>query len=423
MSIFVLSSLSASVAFAKEEKAGFKQEINIKGIDKRIKVQDLYRDAYHLIDDGRFKKARQKLETLLELDPDFPRAYLELARIEMKTNWPKGLQKAEKLILIAKSLDENLADTNILLGYVYTNLEKFQKAETLYLQAEEVGTDNLWLYANRGLNFQKQNKPQEAIIEYLKVTNSEHLELRKNFNVAFWVFRYSDLYKMMVQENKLEEADGLYEKNHTIINFTPSGKRVLYDQCVFMRQAKHRLYYLENADDAISSISKARDIGCDKNGELLSIAYYVKWSELKKEGVDLTAANIALRKAQAFSPDDNKLITALLETDKTKLLIKEIEGLDINSSSSDGITALSNQVATMAYKNVEFLLQAGADPNKKEVSDHIMSHPLIISGINRDEKMIKLLIKYGADPNENFRDGYTVKDVLLQYGIDKSLFN
>ena len=227
----------------------------------------------------------------------------------------------------------------------------------------------------------------------------------------------------MVQANKLEEADDLYEKNHAIINFTPSGKRFISDQCVFMRQAKHRLYYLENADEAISSFSKARDIGCDKNGELLSVAYYVKWSELKKEGVDLAAANIALRKAQAFSPEDNELITALLKTDKTKLLIKEIEGLDINSSSSDGNTALSNQVATKAYNNVEFLLQAGADPNKKEVSDHIMSHPLIISAVNRDEKMIKLLIRYGADPNENLRDGYTVKDVLLQYGIDKALFN
>ena len=117
------------------------------------KVESLYQEAYSLIDLGgsqRRKQARKKLEELIELDPNFEKAYLELARIEMKSRWPKGLHKAEKQILIAKSINPTSADVNILLGYVYTNLNKFEEAENLYAEAESNGTDNLWLHANRG---------------------------------------------------------------------------------------------------------------------------------------------------------------------------------------------------------------------------------------------------------------------------------
>ncbi len=384
-------------------------------IDISETVNELYNEAYQLIDQNNreaFLDARKKLEQLIELDPDFPRAYLELARLEMKTRWPEGLHKAEKQILIAKSIDSNLADTNILLGYVYTNLRRFSEAESLYKEAEKVGSDNLWLYANWGLNYEFQLKFEEAISRYYKVLDSPVRRVGKNVRPLEWVYQYSMLYSMLTELGRMEEADELYTRN---------AKEFPERICKGIRQAKHRLYNMDNVQLALTSIKAVRQRGCEKGKDILSIAHYMEWFELKEQDKGNKAAAIALRKAQAFAPEDNELILALLKSGKTAQLISKIPDLDINYHDGSGNTALSNAVSRSAWNDLEALLEIGADPNIETNDDTIMSNPLVIATLKKSVSMVEILLKHGADPHQVIRNEYTIADLIKDNGLESRL--
>ena len=81
--------------------------------------------AIALIDSGQgdaLELARSILERLIESDRSIVQAYIELARVAMKSNWgPEGRRHAEGLLTSALEIEPGNANAKILLGYVYTH--------------------------------------------------------------------------------------------------------------------------------------------------------------------------------------------------------------------------------------------------------------------------------------------------------------
>ena len=254
------------------------QFYNILGLEKpntKEVIEKKYKLAYRLIDsDGKnnIDRAKGLLDEIIALDPNYPRAYLELARYHMKTSpdfLNEGLKKAERSILIAKRMDPELADTRVLLGYVYTYQKRYEEAEKEYILAHKLGTDNLWLHANWGINYEMQGKYQEAIEKYSVVMEANRT-FDRNDRPKTWTKNY--IFPLLMREKEYEKADKLYSK---YVREFP-GKN-----CALIEQSNLRLFMLDDYQGAIDSHMNATRAGCRKKNPSLALAYYVKWDKKK----------------------------------------------------------------------------------------------------------------------------------------------
>ena len=95
--------------------------------------------AVQLIDSEsapQLSEAKAILEQLIAQNAQFDAAYVELARIAMKSNWgPEGLHQAEALLSSALQIKPANVNAKILLGYVYSHQNRFTKAEALFSEA------------------------------------------------------------------------------------------------------------------------------------------------------------------------------------------------------------------------------------------------------------------------------------------------
>ena len=167
--------------------------------------------------------------------------------------------------------------------------------------AEEIGSDNLWLYANWGLNHKMHDQPQVAIEKYMQVLESPK-QRGRNDRPRKWIFQHGGIFELLAKQNRAQEADKLFDQyaaeypNHT---------------CVRLEQAKFRLNFKEDAKGAVESYLLAKKNGCRKKTSLLSLAYYTIWSDLYRSTPDSAETKSALRKAETFSPDENELFYEL----------------------------------------------------------------------------------------------------------------
>jgi tetratricopeptide (TPR) repeat protein len=126
--------------------------------------------AVKLIDSGLrdpLDQARVLLQGLVAKSPRTDAAYVELARIAMKTNWgPTGLRDAETLIDSALQIRPDSVDAQILMGYVYAHQGRYKEADALFARAAASNPPNLWLWANWGEALAMQGKMDPAIAKY-----------------------------------------------------------------------------------------------------------------------------------------------------------------------------------------------------------------------------------------------------------------
>ena len=221
------------------------------------------------------------------------------------------------------------------------------------------------------LNYQRQFKDEQALSSYEKVLKADFLNMtERNKRVRYWVYRNSKFYSLFAEKNGYKKADQLYEVNE---------QEFPYDLCVPMRQSKFRLNVMDNPRGAILSALRARKAGCNADRHFLVIAYYQLWAHLKANGGKPKEIELAFRKATALAPEDVDLISELIKYDKTAHLIEHIENLNLDAQNASGYTALSREVASYSYKNVELLLKAGADPNPEVDETNLMTKSVSVS--------------------------------------------
>ncbi|MEZ0148615.1 MAG: ankyrin repeat domain-containing protein [Candidatus Reddybacter sp.] len=374
------------------------------------KSRALYEEAYSLLDTGNKANrliAKSLLDELIGLNPSFTKAYLEIARFHMKSNWPVGLRDAERAILIAKDIDPSMADVRVLLGYVYTHQGRYEEAEVEYKKADELGTSNLWLDTNWGQNFEKQGKDSKAIKHYLHVVNAP-LTSDRNNRPKKWVFRNSGLLRMLIKDGQYQLADDLYGR---------SAEQFYYHRCELQKQAMLRVYHMQDAEGAISSYLRSKKAGCKKDSPALAMAYYSKWQQLKS-GSDNKLIKSTFNQAESAATGDDELFYYLARHKTTAVIIPELmtRGHDINYVNYEGMTALLQSIKNKDHSAIERLLAFGADINQQTVSMYY--RPIIYAIYLGDIEVVRLLIKHKADYQISLEGGMHLHEFALSLGFE-----
>ena len=385
---------------------------NLESLSDNDRVQSLYHQAYTLIDTGyqnNYRIAKEKLDLILEINPDFPNTYIELARITMNTeSWPLALSKSEKYLRIAKKLDPKLADTAVLLGYVYTQQGRFAEAEKEYKLAEKEGTSNLWLYSNWGLNYERQNLKDKALTMYLKVLNTES-PLKRNKRPKAWVIQQSRFIELMISDKRYTETKDIVLKATNTLNLMP---------CVILINAEVDLFYLDQPTSALTFINAAREKGCENIGEYQAVAHYKIWESLKSDSTKKEEADLHYRRALVFSTDNALLIYSIMKSDSTSSIALEIlsDANEIDQQNAEGMTALLYAIQANDLDATGRILQYGANPNLVTVNNYYA--PLSFSVYMNNESMVKLLMKYDANPNIEVEPGVSLLSIAYANGND-----
>ncbi|MBE9396540.1 ankyrin repeat domain-containing protein [Pontibacterium sp. N1Y112] len=394
----------------------FYSYLNFKQIDKSESFDARHKKAAELLDNSnkwKLKEAKKILDGLIQKNPKYAPAYVELARYHMKSDWPKGLLKAEKLLLEALELKPDLADAHVLLGYVYTKQKRFSAAVAEYQKAKRLSTDNLWLYANWGLNYQMQGQAQEALDMYLSVLRTPSPRQNTTY-VRRWVYKYSEFFGLLVALGKIREAE---------VHYDEFAEKYREFKCIYQDKAALRLYYTDNVSGAIRSYLKAEKYGCERDSATLALAYYMRWANLSKLSNNTLELEETVRKADLLAPEDAVLLYAAAISAKTSSLIPVLlaNGKKIDRPDSRGMTALLYSIANQHIFATRTLLQSGSSVNRAYEFEGRFYAPLLIALQTENKDMIRLLLEFKADPSVRLPNGLTIEQLAQQMGMEELL--
>ena len=347
-------------------------------------------------------QAKHILERLIQRDASFERAYIELARVAMKTNWgPEGLHHAEGLLSSALQIKPDSANAKILLGYVYTHQKRYPPAERMFLEAAAANPPNLWLWANWGEMLAMQGKFEPAIAKYRDVI-ARPATLKTYERARFEAYR--KLLALLERKKDLDGMESLYKS---------AVQEFGYSSCHGLQYARFLLKQRGNADGAIEIARKALDVSCSNQNarELLGLAYYVSWS--KRDGA---ARSEALNQARIYLPPGANAIYLLAGSETTVKAAAQLvaAGENIDNKDNEHFNALAHAIQDDDVATARRLLRMGASPltpvGYGEMPVALMP---VMSG---NLELVKLMRQFGADYAKISYQGATAFDYAKQAG-------
>jgi Tfp pilus assembly protein PilF len=269
------------------------------------KPDEVFKRAVTLIDVGgqsELDEAKRILERLIAKDAQFGPGYVELARIAMKSNWgPEGRHQAENLLVSALQINPGNANAKILLGYVYSHQKRFKESEALFAEAEQSGTNNLWLWANwggllemQGKFDQSEQKYREAVTRPRTNDTYDRARLDAYANLLFLLERRKDYDAMEALLKQRTDESGPGSCNST----------------------EYARFLLRQRGDSTAAIVLARqalDANCGTPArEVLGLAHYMEWADATGP-----QRNASLDQARIFLPAGPRLLYLLATSDRT----------------------------------------------------------------------------------------------------------
>lgn len=352
------------------------------------------------------EEARFILERLLLKDGKLAAAYVELARISMKSNWgPEGLAQAEGYLQSALKIDPHHVNAQILRGYVYTHQGRYKLAEADFLEASKSNPRNLWLWANWGELLAKQGKQEAAIATYLKaiaspVTGDTYDRARL------------DAYVKLI---------GLYEQRQDTRGLESVYFRRAQDYgmngCYGVYYARFKLQRQGDSVAATELLKEMTQVQCDgiSGRDLLGMAYYVSWAKAaNSDGGEL------LDRARLFFPPGARLFQRLAASSHTFEAAKKLQkaGEPVDQRDNRRMTALAYAMGERDMEAARRLLQIGA---RATLSVGEGEFPLALLPVfSGDLEGARLMKQSGIDYSKLSYRGTSAADIARSSG-DKKL--
>ena len=373
--------------------------------------ETLVQKAADLIDTGRqhqLQQARKLLQTLVDKSPRTDAAYVELARVAMKTNFnDSGLAEAEALIKSALQIRPDSANAKILLGYVYAHQGRYKEAEALLEQAAAVNPPNLWLWANWGQLLVMQGKPEAGIAKYREAI--QRPPTRNTYDRARWD-AYANLLQLEQQREDMARVEALHKQR---VQDYPGAFCFSVDYARFL--------VLQRGDTAASQVvlQEAPSPECAESHKRLvhGLVRYVAWAH-SNAGVD--KENL-LRQARVFHTVNPALFYELAQSDRGVPVARQLiaAGEKIGMQDERQLDALTYALRDGQVAVARRLLQLGASP-AAEVGAEKMPVALV-PVINRNFEGIRLMRRAGVDYAKLRYQGTTAVEYARQQGDTKLL--
>lgn len=367
--------------------------------------------AVQLIDAGRrdeLAKARTLLQTLVDKSPRTDAAYVELARVAMKSNWsPSGLREAEALIGSALQIDPSSANAKVLLGYVHAHQGRHKEAERLFADAAEANPPNLWLWANWGEVLAMQGKRDAAIAKYREATTRP--PTKDTYDRA----RHDAFEKLLL----LLDAKGDFSGMEALLK--QRAGEYPASECFSVDYARFIMLQRADAEAALAVLRDSPSPHCDGTTTRLTqgLARYITWSRVP-EG---PARVEALLQARAFQPVGPALFYALASSDAGSAVAQQLvsTGEKLEVQDNRQMDALAYSLSKSDTRTSRRLLRLGARPTA-EIGPERMPAALI-PVLTRDLEGIRLMQRAGVDYAKLRFRGSTAIDHARERGDEKLL--
>ncbi|MDI9244229.1 ankyrin repeat domain-containing protein [Marinobacter sp. CHS3-4] len=380
----------------------------IPWLDKEEKAEQLVAKAKTLLDTGqRMELAKGYIDEAMNLDPNQPKAYVELARYLMKTREdfseraPSATGKyVSDVLLKALEIAPDNIDVMVLLGYVFTVQERFDDAEALHRKIASLGTDNWWVWHNWALQKDKQGLTEEAIRLLEKVRGQRRVP-----DVNRYAYRNSilDLSNLYLRANRVSEADETLETHHQVLSNDPF-------YCLYRQHARVLVRYTNDYDRAIRYSVKANNGGCSAN-LILSEARFHQWAAMGNQ-----ASQSSLLQAKATTPNLARVYYALSSYSAGVGVLNRLDqkGVSLDAEAPDGMNALIYAVYDRNFDAAAALIGNGANPNGFAINGNLS--PLFVAISRDDEQFVRFLLENGADPFLKNSSGESAIDLANRLG-------
>jgi tetratricopeptide (TPR) repeat protein len=342
------------------------------------------------------------LEHLLSQDPKLDAAYVQLARIAIRSNpGPEGLHQAENLLSSALEIRPDSANAKILLGHVYTKQHHLAQAQALFSEVAKSDPPNLWLWENWGELLVLQHRYAEAESTYRRaiahpVTHDTNDRARKA--------TYSDLLQLLGQRKDLDGMEALYKQQ--IADYGPGS-------CYSSEYARFLLQVRGDTQGAIDLARRALNQDCEDSParEVLGLAEYVKWTNTT--GPERAES---LNQARMFLPAGPTLLYLLAASERTSPAIKQLiaTGEQIDQKDNEKRTALSYALQNEDLGAARRLLVLRARPDTPVGYENI---PVALIPVTEGNvEGIRLMRQFGVDYSKLRFRGITAFDFAKQMG-------
>jgi tetratricopeptide (TPR) repeat protein len=389
------------IEWLDEATANLDRSIRERGPEAMVEV------AATFIDSNNRKQiaevARPMLERVILKHPRTDAAYLEMARVAMKTSWnPDGLRRAEGLIKSALEIKPQSVDAKILLGYVYAYQKRFKESEPLFEEAAKAGTNNLWLWVDWAELYQMQGRTDEALVK-LRVLLDKPPTGDRNDRAR--IQAYAVALQMLEGTPRLEETERLLRQR--VADYGAQG-------CSGLTYARFLLR--ERGDSpAAMRLLQAQPAPCGDHTvqELTGVAQYLGWSKDKQ--TDL------LRQARVSFPAGPRLYLELAGSERLAPVLRQLlasgERLDLQDNGD--MDALAYALAEGNTAAARRLIAMGAPVDRLEGPEKM---PLaLIPVLSNDIEGVLLMQKAGVDYRKLRFRGATAFDHAKEMGDEKLL--
>jgi len=359
------------------------------------------------------QEAEKKLKKLISVNPRMVRAYIELARLRMKTDGQKGHEnsdgvlQAERLLKVALRIDPEYADTYVLLGYVYAVKGQTQDAKAVLKKAEQLGTKNLWLYYNWALAHKKENDKEGALQMYLKGINSPinlmDLKLKSHNRAVPYIFE--EAIQILEDKQDWNTLEVVHNKRTALLK----------DYCSKQSFARFLVLHRSRYQEALALSEMEPVQSCKADGQLtLAIGYLAKWSDKQVKISDADRQNLYY-KAIASMPDIQVLLSTMASSEymENALASMRASNLNIDEKDVNGFTALAYSVGQGDVEGVKRLMRHGASLKHRFSNNWTF---LMLAAQGGSEKMVRFLLSMGQKKEEKEVHGLKAADIAKLYG-------
>jgi Tfp pilus assembly protein PilF len=363
------------------------------------------RNAVGLIDLGNraaLADAKRILERLIARDAQFDAAYVELARIAMKTNWgPEGLHQAENLLMSALQIRPDSVNAKILQGYVFAHQGRYKQSEALFVEASSTGTKNLWLWANWGELLAMQGKLDQAELKYREAVARPRTH--DTYDRAR-IDAYEHLLSLLDRRKNIAGMEALHRQRAQ--EYGPGS-------CY---TAEHARFVLEQKGDSAEALVLARQAvegRCaeGKGREVLGLAHYVAWAASSG-----SQREESLHQARVFFPAGPELFYQLAASERTVVAAQQLKraGEAIDQFDNRGFNALSYALERNDLAAARRLLRLGARTDTPVGAEKIPVALLPVITANIDA--VRVMQQFGVDYSKLRFQGMTAIDHAKRVG-------
>jgi tetratricopeptide (TPR) repeat protein len=349
------------------------------------------------------QQANQKLREALEINPDEPAAYVELARLRMKSSGlnVESLKDAEASLRRALAIDQAFGNAHVLLGYVLTHAGRFDEAEAAFAQAERTGATSPWLESNLAELKDKRGQRQVAAEIFNRIAANPAKPAAIRGAALEWLQSFHTY-----TSKQLDQADLAYRMQ---IELDPRAPWPKGNYACFLRV--HRL------DLARSEMFARQALEIMRYGvaqRCLASTLYLEWAEALV-AQDTKRADALFAEASQLEPDLGTLVREVGNYPRAHPILEALAQKGISLDTMPGIAGGTTPLSIAAGNpNVEIatrMIRLGANPNTQGYAGVT---PLMIAAQRGSDAMVRALLTSGADPTLRSRDG---KDAE-QFAID-----